>query len=139
MIKTMHIGDQKFYDRVISKEDVHKFGELTWDMNDAHFNESYASTTIFKKPIVHGMLVGSLFSKIFGMEYPGVGTIYCSQSLKFLKPVYPDTLLHVVVTVKEIIIEKNRVIFTTEVFNDKDECLLTGEAMLMPRKETIHD
>lgn len=138
MIKNMRIGDQKSYDRIISTEDVHKFGELTWDMNDAHFNADYASTTIFKKPIVHGMLIGSLFSKIFGMEYPGIGTIYCSQSLKFLKPVYPDTLLHVVVTVKEIVIEKNRVIFTTEVFNDKDECMLTGEAMLMPRKDESH-
>ncbi|MBU1092944.1 MAG: MaoC family dehydratase [Firmicutes bacterium] len=139
MIKTMRIGDQKSYDRVISIEDVRLFGELTWDMNDAHFNAEYAATTIFKKPIVHGMLIGSLFSKIFGMEYPGVGTIYCSQSLKFLKPVYPDTLLHVVVTVKEIVLEKNRVIFATEVFNDKDECLLTGEAMLMPRKEEVHE
>ena len=139
MIKNMRIGDQRSYDRVISTEDVRKFGELSWDMNDAHFNAEYASTTIFKKPIVHGMLVGSLFSKIFGMEYPGIGTIYCSQSLKFLKPVYPDTLLHVIVTVKEIVLEKNRVIFTTEVINDKGECMLTGEAMLMPRKEEIYE
>lgn len=139
MIKNMRIGDQRSYDRMISSEDVRKFGELSWDMNDAHFNAEYASTTIFKKPIVHGMLVGSLFSKIFGMEYPGIGTIYCSQSLKFLKPIYPDTLIHVVVTVKEIVLEKNRVIFTTEVFNDKGECALTGEAMLMPRKEELHE
>ncbi|MBU1141519.1 MAG: MaoC family dehydratase [Firmicutes bacterium] len=139
MIRSMKIGEQKSYQRMISHDDVKKFGELTWDMNDAHFNEEYAKTTIFKKPIVHGMLVGSLFSKIFGMEYPGEGTIYCSQSLKFLKPVYPDTMLKVVVTVKEIIIEKNRAIFTTEIFNDKDECMLTGEAMLMPRKEELHE
>jgi 3-hydroxybutyryl-CoA dehydratase len=44
-------------------------------------------------------------------------------------------MLTVLVTVKEIIVEKNRVIFTTEIFNDKNECMLTGEAMLMPRKE----
>jgi 3-hydroxybutyryl-CoA dehydratase len=43
------------------------------------------------------------------------------------------------VTVKEIILEKNRVIFTTEVFNEKDEIMLTGEAMLMPRKEEHHE
>jgi acyl dehydratase len=104
-------------------------------MNDAHFNEAYAATTIFKKPIVHGMLIGSLFSKIFGLDYPGEGTIYCSQSLNFKKPVYPDQLLLVVVTVKEIVLEKNRVIFTTEIFNEANELILTGEAMLMPRKE----
>lgn len=139
MIKSMNVGDQRSYKRMITKEEVAKFGELSRDMNDAHFNEAYAKTTIFKKPIVHGMFIGSLFSKIFGMEYPGEGTIYCSQSLKFLKPVYPDTTLTVLVTVKDINIDKNRVIFTTEVFNDKDECMLTGEAMLMPRKEKLHE
>ncbi|PKK97572.1 MAG: hypothetical protein CVV58_00625 [Tenericutes bacterium HGW-Tenericutes-3] len=135
MIKSMHVGDQRSYERKISSEEIKKFGELSGDLNDAHFNEEYTKTTIFKKPIVHGMFVGSLFSKIFGMEYPGEGTIYCSQSLKFLKPVYPDTLLLIKVTVKEINIEKNRVIFTTEIFNEQNECMLTGEAMLMPKKE----
>ncbi len=135
----MHVGDQRSYNRTITKEEIAKFGELSGDMNNAHFNEAYAQTTIFKKPIVHGMFIGSLFSKIFGMEYPGEGTIYCSQSLKFLKPVYPNITLHVLVTVKEMNIEKNRVIFTTEIFNDQDECMLTGEAMLMPRKEKLHE
>jgi acyl dehydratase len=139
MIKSMKVGDQRSYERVISKEEVAAFGELTKDMNDAHFNEDYAKTTIFKKPIVHGMFIGSLFSKIFGMDYPGEGTIYCSQSLKFLKPVYPDTKLLVLVTVKEIINEKNRVIFRTEIFDENNECMLTGEAMLMPRKEKAHE
>jgi 3-hydroxybutyryl-CoA dehydratase len=90
---------------------------------------------MFKKPIVHGMLLGSLFSKVFGLEYPGEGTIYCSQSLKFLRPVYPDTLLSVVITVKEIILEKNRVLFTTEIFNESNELVLTGEAMMMPPRK----
>ncbi len=139
MIKKMHVGDERMYQRTITKEDVKLFGELTGDLNQAHFDEVYASKTIFKKPIVHGMLIGSLFSKIFGLDYPGEGTIYCSQSLKFLKPIYPDQLLIVKVTVKDIDLEKNRVIFTTEVFNDEQVCMLTGEAMLMPRKEEKHE
>lgn len=138
MIKTMKVGDSRSYERMITTKDVHAFGHLSGDTNPAHFDEIYAAKTIFKKPIVHGMLLGSLFSKIFGLDYPGEGTIYCTQSLKFLKPVYPDTKLKVVVTVKEIIIEKNRVWFTTEIFDDKDECVLTGEALLMPRKESLH-
>ncbi len=135
MIKTMQVGDQRSYQRIITKEDVIKFGEVTGDMNPAHYDEAYTRTTMFKKPIVHGMLVGSLFSKIFGMEYPGVGTIYCSQSLTFLKPIYPDTKLTVKVTIKSINEEKNRVIFTTEIFNHSGDLALTGEAMLMPRKD----
>ena len=135
MIRKMNIGDTKSYQRTISQADVLAFGSLTKDMNKAHFDETYAKTTIFKKPIIHGMLLGSLFSKIFGLEYPGEGTIYCSQTLKFLKPAYPDQPLTVRVTVKEIILEKNRVIFTTDILNEQEELILTGEAMLMPRKE----
>ena len=139
MIRRMHVGDQRSYERMITSEEIGKFGELTQDLNDAHFNEDYAKTTIFEKPIVHGMFIGSLFSKIFGMDYPGLGTIYCSQTLKFLKPVYPDIPLKVLVTVTDINIEKNRVIFRTEVFDHNDQCMLTGEAMLMPRKEKANE
>jgi acyl dehydratase len=135
MIRKMNVGDTKSYQRTITKADVLAFGTLTKDMNKAHFDEVYTKMTIFKKPIIHGMLLGSLFSKIFGLEYPGEGTIYCSQSLKFLKPAYPDQPLTVRVTVKEIILEKNRVIFTTDILNEQEELILTGEAMLMPRKE----
>ena len=135
MIRSMKIGDQTTYQRVITKEDVERFGQLTHDMNKAHFDEAYAKETIFKKPIIHGMLLGSLFSKVFGLEYPGEGTIYCSQTLKFLKPAYPDHVLTIKVTVKDIILEKNRVIFTTEIFDNVEDLILTGEAMLMPRKE----
>ena len=35
-----------------------------------------ASTTIFKKPIVHGMLAASHFSDLFGNTLPGI--IYMS-------------------------------------------------------------
>ncbi len=135
MIKYFNIGEQRTYDRVITSDDIKLFGQVTGDYNLAHFDEDYCAKTVFKKPIVHGMLIGSLFSKVFGSEYPGGGMIYCSQTLKFLKPVYPNTTLKVVITTKDIIPEKNRVIFTTEVFNENNECAVTGEAMLMPRKE----
>ncbi|MCD8561997.1 MAG: MaoC family dehydratase [Acholeplasmataceae bacterium] len=135
MIRRFQIGDQKSYERVITQEEVIQFAKVTGDFNLAHYDEDFCRKTVFKKPIVHGMFVGSLFSKVFGMEYPGGGMIYCTQSLKFLKPVYPETRLKIVITVKEILLEKNRVIFTTEVFNDQGECAVTGEAMMMPRKE----
>ena len=136
MIKRFSIGDQKSYERMITQDEVNQYAKITGDFNLAHYDEDFCKRTVFKKPIVHGMFVGSLFSKVFGMEYPGGGMIYCSQTLKFLKPVYPDVKLKILITVKDIILEKNRVIFTTEVFNEQGECMLTGEAVMMPRKES---
>jgi 3-hydroxybutyryl-CoA dehydratase len=128
----MVIGTKKTYERTITQADVLAYGALTGDLNPAHFDEDYARTTIFKKPIVHGMLVASLFSKIFGLEYPGKGTIYCSQTIKFLKPVYPDEPLTVSIRLDRTDCEKNRAYFKTEVFNESKDCVLTGESMMMP-------
>ncbi len=130
----MNVGDTREYTRTITKKDVQTFAQITADYNPAHFDENYCKATRFKQPIVHGMLVGSLFSKIFGLEYPGEGTIYVSQSLTFLKPVYPDQELIIKVTVASLDQAKNRAYFTTEVFSKDDQKLLTGEAMLMPKK-----
>ncbi len=136
MIETMKIGDERRYKRTITTEDIRLFGQVTEDMNPAHFDAAYAAKTPFKKPIVHGMLVGALFSRIFGLEYPGEGTIYCGQTLKFRKPVYPDTELEVRVRLIDLNIERNRVTFLTEVYDHAGDCVLTGEATLMPPRAT---
>ncbi len=82
------VGDSKELSVTITKEMVEEFGRLTGDLNPIHFNEEFASNTVFEKPIAHGMLVASLLSNIIGNELPGNGTIYLSQSLEFKAPVY---------------------------------------------------
>ena len=52
-----------------SQNDVQKFAEVTGDINPIHLDEKYASKTIFKKPIIHGFLSGSIFSKILGYTF----------------------------------------------------------------------
>jgi len=54
-----------------SQEQVNKFAEVTGDNNPLHLDEEYAATTMFKRPIMHGFLGGSVFSKIFGTLFPG--------------------------------------------------------------------
>jgi len=66
-----------------SQKEVEQFAEVTGDKKHVHLNAEYASTTMFKKPIMHGMLSASLFSKVFGTLFPGEGTIYLKQSLNF--------------------------------------------------------
>ena len=136
MIQTLKIGDVFQTKRTITANDVHAFATVTGDFNPAHFDAVYAAKTRFKKPIVHGMLLGSLFSPIFGMKSPGEGTIYCQQSLSFLKPIYIDEPIIVQVTLETLNIEKNRAYYKTEILNADHELAVTGEAMLMPKKES---
>ncbi len=114
-----------------SQQEVNQFAEVTGDKNPVHLNADYAATTMFKRPIMHGMLSASLFSKVFGTLFPGEGTIYLKQSLNFLKPMYVDTVYEAVFTVKEVILDKNRAIVET-VIKDKDGKVCTsGEATVL--------
>src|ERR1041385_106018 len=90
-----------------SQEEVKRFAEVTGDTNPVHTDPEYASKTLFRKPVMHGMLGASLLSKVFGTLFPGEGTIYLKQSLNFLKPMYVDTDYEAVFTVKEVIGDKN--------------------------------
>lgn len=120
------------HDFKFSQNEVNQFAEVTGDKNPVHTNAEYAATTMFKRPIMHGMLSASLFSKVFGTLFPGEGTIYLKQSLNFLKPMYVDTTYEAVFTVREVIKEKNRAIVET-VIKDKEtgNVCTSGEATVM--------
>lgn len=81
----------------ITKAMVKLFGDAVDDHNPLHFDEAYASTTRFKHPIVHGALLGGLVSGMF-VESFGEGTIYVSMSFEFLRPVYVDGQVEIVLT-----------------------------------------
>jgi acyl dehydratase len=137
--KTIHeltIGEQASITKRIEQKDVETFGHITGDYNPAHFDEAYAATTMFKKRIAHGMLIGSLFSPVLASKLPGPGVIYVSQSLKFTRPVYFGDEITATVTVSEIDVEKNRVTLLCEAKNQEDTLVIKGEAVMMPRKDT---
>ncbi len=115
-----------------SQDEVTRFAEVTGDKNPVHLDAAYAATTMFKKPIMHGMLSASLFSKVFGTLFPGEGTIYLKQSLSFLRPMYVDTVYEAVFTVKEIMAEKNRAVVETVIKDKTTGAVCTsGEATVM--------
>ncbi len=120
------------YEFKFSQKDVEDFARVTGDNNPVHLDEQYAAKTMFKRPIMHGMLSASLFSKVFGTLFPGEGTIYLKQSLNFLKPMYVDRTYEAVFTVKEVISEKNRATVET-VIKDKESgnICTSGEALVM--------
>ncbi len=134
-INQIKIGDEAFQEKTITEKDIELFGEVTNDYNPVHFDSDYASKTMFQKRISHGMLVGSLFSRVFGMDLPGEGTIYLSQSLRFRRPVFLNDTIKAVVTVKEMNLEKNRVFFDCVAYNQHGDKVVVGEAEVMPPKE----
>ena len=105
------VGQYAASDRVFSAEDVALFGNLVGDPNPLHTqwdldhlpallerhpmihpdknaegiisNDNHPT---YSKILVHGMLVSSLFTSIFGTLIPGA--VYLKQSLEFARPVF---------------------------------------------------
>ena len=134
-VQEIQVGDRAELTRAFTEADVINFAKVSGDNNPAHLDEAYAQTTMFKTRIVHGMLVASLFSALLGTQLPGLGTIYTGQTLKFTKPVHFDEQLTASITVKEVLVEKNRVILDCLVANPAGEPVVVGEATVMPPKK----
>lgn len=136
-LQQLKVGDKVSLVRAFTEEDVKTFAQVSGDTNPAHLDAEYAKGTMFKDRIVHGMLTASLFSALLGTQMPGLGTIYVGQTLKFLRPVYFGDEITASVTVKELLPERNRVIFECEAVNQKGDTVLVGEATMMPPKESV--
>ena len=122
------VGQKANLCKIITKNDVLIFAEITGDKNPIHLDENYAKKTIFKKPIAHGILCAGLISSVIANILPGEGTIYLGQELKFLAPVFHNDNLSAEVEIIEIIAEKNHLILKTIVKKDDGTLVITGEA-----------
>ncbi len=120
-----------------SQQDVIDFARVTGDNNPVHLDEEFASKTMFKTRIMHGMLGACVFSKVFGTLFPGDGTIYLSQSISFLKPMYVDNRYVAHFEVLEIQ-EKNRARISTSILNDEGKKVVNGEAVIMNLDKIAH-
>lgn len=129
----LKVGDTAYYSKTISESDVYQFAGVTGDFNPAHTNEA-SPHPLFGTRICHGALSGGLVSAALGMKMPGQGCLYLSQHSKFVKAVkFGDTItVKLELTKKDD--EKKRVYISTECYNQRDELVLTGEAVILPKK-----
>ncbi|MDH3227059.1 MAG: MaoC family dehydratase [Thermoleophilia bacterium] len=133
-IAELSVGDSATFTKTISQADINQFAVISGDDNPAHVDEEWASGTRLGTRVAHGMLTGGLISAALGTMLPGPGSIYMSQTLRWVAPVYPGDQLTAKVTVKKIDEEKRRVVLDT-VVERAGEPVLTGEALIMPPAE----
>ena len=126
----LQLGMEATFQRVVTETDIVAFAEVTGDKNPVHLDRAYAEKTMFKGPIAHGMLTASYISAVFGMELPGPGAIYVSQTLNFRAPVRIGDKVVAKVKVAELIAAKKRARFDCAC-TVKGKVVLEGEAILM--------
>lgn len=123
-------------DFVFEKNDVEIFATLCGDNNPIHLDEKYAATTPFKGTIVHGILLSSLFSSLFGRSVHGA--IYASQTLSFKKPVLVGQNIRAKVEITSAEEKKSRgwlAKCSTKIYlKDTDEIAVDGEGKIIVPK-----
>jgi 3-hydroxybutyryl-CoA dehydratase len=135
--KTIHdlaVGDTAAFTKTLTQHDVSTFAGLTGDFNPIHVDAIHAEGSRFGRPLVHGALLCGLVSSVLGMQLPGPGALYASQSLRFLKPVFMGDTITAEVEVAERIVDRNRVRFATRCTNQDGDVVAEGESLLLPRQ-----
>jgi acyl dehydratase len=72
---------------VFTAELVAAFADLVDDHAPVHASAEHARAMGYDGPIVHGLLVGSMYSKLLGTELPGENSVIMKLSFEMLKPV----------------------------------------------------
>ncbi|MEO5796777.1 MAG: bifunctional enoyl-CoA hydratase/phosphate acetyltransferase [Rhodoferax sp.] len=131
------VGDTASLERSVTHRDIQLFAAVSGDVNPAHVDALYAKSSRFHGIIAHGMLGASLISTMLGTRFPGPGTIYLGQSLKFLKPVHVGDTLTVTVTVAAMDPAKHRLTLDTRCTNQNGELVIDGQADVMAPTEKL--
>ena len=126
-INDFKIGMKETTSCIMSDNHIKTFANLSGDFNPIHISDEKASNSIWKRRICHGMLSASLFSGLFGTRLPGPGSVYLSQNLKFLRPVYIGDKVNATVEILSINEHKKRIIFKTSC-SVNNKIVISGKA-----------
>ena len=125
------VGQTAEFSKTVTEADVVLFAGVTGDFNPAHLDAVYAGKSRFGGRIAHGMLTASFLSTVLAMRLPGPGTIYLSQSLRFLRPVKLGDTVTARVEVAELFPSRRRVRLLTTCHNQEGEAVIDGEAVVL--------
>ena len=132
----INTGDSATLVRTLTEQDITLFAVMSGDINPAHVDPEYAMTSRFREVIGHGMWSGALISTVLGTQFPGPGTIYLGQDLRFQRPVKVGDTITVKVTVKQKG-EKGHVLLDTECINQEGEVVVSGSADVIAPKDKV--
>jgi 3-hydroxybutyryl-CoA dehydratase len=133
-IKQIKVGQAAEMSKTVSESDVYLFAGITGDFNPAHVDDVYAGGTFFKRRIAHGLLSAGFISAVIAGKLPGPGSVYISQSLDFLAPVYIGDTVTARVEALEVNVQKNRLTLRTTCTKQDGTVVIDGKAVISPAR-----
>lgn len=122
------VGDRAELRHTLTQDDIDAFARLTGDYNPLHVDAEFARKTMFRKPVVHGMVSASFFSTIIGTLLPGSGALWTSQTLEFLLPAFVGDELTISGVVEQKSAATRVLVLKTTVVNQHGHQVVTGRS-----------
>ena len=87
------VGQRARRTKTVTARDIELYAEITEDRNPLHFDADFAARTKFGRLVAQGGITSGMLNALVAMDLPGPGTVFMSQSLRYLAPTYlGDTL-----------------------------------------------
>jgi phosphate acetyltransferase len=96
----LKLGQSATLRRALTDADIAGFAAISGDLNPTHLDDAYARGEGLAGRTAHGMWSGALVSTLMGTVFPGPGTCYVEQRLRFLGAARVGDVLDVSVRVK---------------------------------------
>ncbi len=125
----LKVGQTASLQKTITEKDLDLFIQITGDENPLHIDDDFARQTFFGQRIAHGMLSAAFFSTLVGMHLPGIGAIYKSQTLEFLRPVFVGDTLTAFFEIIAIDPEQERIEIKSWIDNQAGENVIEGKTV----------
>ncbi|MDN4593305.1 MaoC/PaaZ C-terminal domain-containing protein [Polycladomyces subterraneus] len=127
--------------RTITEADLVMFSAFSGDWFPLHTDKEYASRTLFKQRIAHGMLVLSAATGLFQFEPGVVVAFYGMEHVRFTNPTFIGDTIHSEVKIIDIQEKDNgRGIITAlqEIKKQTGETVVVATIKLMVNKSPNH-
>ena len=131
-IDELEVGMEAEFSHTFTQEETETMADLIGDHNPFHYEGEFIRETKFKRPIVHGLLVGGMISHFGGDLFPGPGCLAEAMEFKFLKPVFFGDTIRAVATITMVNKKQKRLAFSMSCYNVQGDKVVEGLATCIP-------
>jgi 3-hydroxybutyryl-CoA dehydratase len=122
-IEDLKIGQSAFFEVSISQKSQDDFAHLSGDYNPLHQDYEYAKGTKIGKPVVYGMYLASLISRLIGMSLPGKRSLIVESVIRFHSPVFTEDTVIVQGEISHISLATKLVKVLIKIEREKHLCI----------------
>jgi len=123
----LRVGQRARRTQTIGAREVELYAEVTGDRNPLHFDPAFAARTRFKRLVAQGGITAGMLNALVAMDLPGPGTVFMSQTLRYLAPTYLGDTLTAEVEVLSLKPDKPVCQLRAVIRNQEGATLLEGE------------